>query len=289
MHHRNQIAIAALALLLCCLAPTHAEGASTESGLWYEVQGDGTAVLLLHGSNVDHESFDEFASALAANHRVISTDLRFHGQSRDPGGAISFVKDVVEVLDAANAQRAILVGHSMGASIAVDAALAHPDRADRLVLLAPTISGFTPTARPEGFDPFIAALRAGDIDTAGAELAKTPVMQLSSATGRQSLVARMIQRNLQLFRTDPTRIERAAPAAERLGELKMPVTLVIGEEDRSGAAEVADFVVSKLSEANLVRIPDCGHLVPMDCAGEALTAINRPSNKPEHQSDTPHP
>ncbi len=274
MHHRRRFAaIAACAFALLCAAPTHAEPTWTESGLWFEVKGEGPAVLLLHGSNLDHASFDAIATALAANHRVISTDLRFHGQSRDPGGPIAFVRDVAEVLDAADAPRAAIIGHSMGASIAVDFALAHPDRVERLVLLAPTISGFNPTTRPEGLDAFIAALRAGDIDTAGLELAKTPVMQLRIATDQQERVSAMIQRNLQLFRTDPTRVERAAPAAERIGELSMPVTVVTGEQDVSGALEVADFIASRRRAAKLVRIAACGHLVVIDCAAEVLSAI----------------
>jgi pimeloyl-ACP methyl ester carboxylesterase len=272
-HHFRVAAIAAFALALMNVMPAYAEGAWTESGLWFEVTGEGPAVLLLHGSNLDHESFDQIATALAANHRVINTDLRFHGQSRDPGGPISFVRDVVEVLDAANAPRATLIGHSMGASIAVDVALAHPDRVDRLVLLAPTISGFSPTTRPEGLDAFIAALRAGDFDTAGAELAKTPVMQLHSATDKQDFATRMILRNLQLFRTDPNRVERASPAAERLGELTMPVTVVVGAQDASGALEVVDLVASKLNAAKVVRVAECGHLVVVDCAAEVVRAV----------------
>ncbi len=274
MHNRINFAAALLAFAIQCLNPAHAEGAWTASGLWYETQGTGPAVLLLHGSNLDHHSFDDIATALTADHQVISTDLRFHGQSRDDGGTVSFVNDVTELLNAAKTQRVMLIGHSMGAGIALDYALAHPDRVDALVLLAPTVSGFAPTTRPEGLDDFIAAMRKGDIDAAGAELAKTPVMQLHKAKRNQEAVTTSILRNLQLFRTDPSRVEQSPPAAERLAELAMPLTVVVGELDASGVLEVVEFVASNVPKAKVVRLPGCGHLLVFDCAGDVVAAIN---------------
>ncbi|MBC7896197.1 MAG: alpha/beta fold hydrolase, partial [Cytophagaceae bacterium] len=90
-------------------------GAFTPSGLWYRVSGAGPAVLLVHGSNLDARSMAPLAEALVATHRVIETDLRFHGRSRDGTGPFAFDRDMLEVLDAAGVPGATVIGHSLGA------------------------------------------------------------------------------------------------------------------------------------------------------------------------------
>ncbi len=258
--------------LACASLPASAQ-AWTKSGLWYEASGRGPAVLLLHGSNLDHASMAPLARALARDHRVITTDLRFHGASRDGGGPVSFIDDVGEVLDAARARHAIVIGHSMGARIAVDFALAHPERVSSLVLIGPTVSGYAPKTPPPGLDDFIAALRKGDIDAAGRALAATPVMQLVHTPDRQDEVTAMVMRNLGLFRVDRGRVVETPAASGKLDALAMPVLVIVGQQDQSGALEVADFIATKLATARIVRLPDCGHLVPLDCPADALKAI----------------
>ncbi|HMM67118.1 MAG TPA: alpha/beta hydrolase [Dokdonella sp.] len=258
--------------LACAPLPANAQ-AWTKSGLWYEAGGRGPAVLLLHGSNLDHASMAPLARALARDHLVITTDLRFHGASRDGGGPVSFTDDVGEVLDAARARHAIVIGHSMGAQIAVDFALAHPERINSLVLIGPTVSGYAPKTPPPGLEDFIAALRKGDIDAAGRALAASPVTHLLRSRDRQDEVTAMIMRNLGLFRADRTRFAAPPAASGKLDALAMPVLVIVGEEDPTGALDVADFISSKLATARVVRLPDCGHLVPLDCPADAMKAI----------------
>lgn len=253
-------------------APVAAQ-AWTKSGLWYETSGRGPAVLLLHGSNLDHRSLAPLARALARDHRVITTDLRFHGQSREGSGPVSFTNDAVEVLDAAKVRHAIVIGHSMGARIAVDLALAHPDRVGSLVLIGPTISGYTPKTQPTGLEDFVAALRKGDIDAAGTALAKAPVMRLVRTPEGQQELGEMVMQNLGLFRADRTRFVAEPAASDKLDTLVMPVLVIVGEEDQTGALDVAGFVAEKLGKARLVKLPHCGHLVPLDCPEDALKAI----------------
>ncbi|MEO8450898.1 MAG: alpha/beta fold hydrolase, partial [Gemmatimonadota bacterium] len=182
-------------------------GRYTRSGLWFQEMGSGPAVVLIHGADLDSRSFGPVAERLAPAHRVILLDLRFHGRSRDSGGPFSFEGDVLEVLDAAGVDRATLVGHSLGSAVALDVALARPDRVERLVLIGPSIGGRPASKMPAGMEAMIAALKAGDLDRAGIVLSQMPVMTLYRRTDRQAGVAAMVRSNTKLLAADRTRVK----------------------------------------------------------------------------------
>ncbi len=251
-------------------------GQFTPSGLWFQATGSGPAVVLIHGADLDSRSFAAVAERLAANHRVVLVDLRFHGRSRDGGGPFSFEGDVEEVLDAAGVKSATLVGHSLGATVALDFALARPDRVERLVLIGPAISGRAPTRMPTGFEALAAAVKAGDFDRAGIVLSEMPVMTLYNRTDRQAAVAAMVRGNTRLLAADRTRVKPLGqPAANRLGELKVPVLVLMGGRDPTEANDAGLALVAAVRGAQQATFPACGHLVPIDCEPETIEAINR--------------
>jgi pimeloyl-ACP methyl ester carboxylesterase len=104
---------------------------------------DGPPVVLLHGWCCSVYSFRRNLCALTDRGcRVLLPDLKGHGLSDKPTAPGEYTlprmaDHVVEVMDAAGAGRATLVGHSMGGAIALAVALRHPERVSRLALLAP--------------------------------------------------------------------------------------------------------------------------------------------------------
>lgn len=249
-------------------------GQRTASGLWYAVRGRGEPVLLLHGSNLDSRSFDALADRLALHHRVIVTDLRFHGRSGDGTGPVSFIDDAAEVLDAAATTRAVLIGHSLGAQIAMDFALAHPGRVTRLIMLGPWISGYSATARPAGMEALVAAIGANDSVAEGRALAAMPTFHLMRDSVGQPVVDRIVAENTRLFRVDRSRVKvPVRPAIGQLESLRLPVLLLVGEADPTEAAAVARLVAARVPGARVVQLPTCGHLAPLDCPDDVTRAI----------------
>ncbi len=251
-----------------------ADTGRTASGLWYSGTGTGPPVVLLHGSNLDSRSWGSLPGALSANHRVIRTDLRSHGRSRDASGPFSWADDVVEVLDAVGADRATLIGHSLGAQIAIDVAVSRPSRVNGLIVIGPAISGMPLTKPPAGIEDMVAALRRGDLVTAGAALGRMPVMTLYRDTASQNEVRTIVAENVRLFRADRAWLTPLdPPAAGRVGELSMPVLVLLGEVDPTESNAAGRALLERVPGAASETIPGCGHLVPLDCPVETARAV----------------
>lgn len=115
----------------------------------YEISGAGPAALFIPGLGVGIREMKPLADALAEHVTVIALDNRGVGLSDKPNTPYtieSMATDAVAVLDAAGIERASIIGYSMGGRIALHLALKHPDRVDRMVLLA---TGARITATPQ--------------------------------------------------------------------------------------------------------------------------------------------
>jgi pimeloyl-ACP methyl ester carboxylesterase len=111
--------------------------------------GQGPALLLLHGLGCDHTTWEPVISALARDYTVIAPDLLGHGRSAKPradyslGGYANGMRDLLTVL---GIDRVTVVGHSFGGGIAMQFAYQFPERAERMVLVAP--GGLGPEVTP---------------------------------------------------------------------------------------------------------------------------------------------
>jgi len=109
----------------------------TAGTIWYDEQGAGPPVVLIHGGAVDGRFFDGIVEPLAEQLRVIRLDLWGHGRSPDRDGPFSldsFARDAAELIERVAGGRAHVVGHSIGAVVALTVALQRSDVVDRLVL-----------------------------------------------------------------------------------------------------------------------------------------------------------
>jgi pimeloyl-ACP methyl ester carboxylesterase len=105
--------------------------------VWIDEQGEGEPLVLIHGGAVDGRFFEHNVPSLAGAFRVITVDLWGHGRSPDRDGRFSldsFAADVVEVIERAAGGKAHVLGHSIGAAVALVLALRRPDVVDRLIL-----------------------------------------------------------------------------------------------------------------------------------------------------------
>ena len=109
--------------------------------LFYETRGDGPAVILLHDGLMDRQTWEAQWLSPPQGFRLVRYDRRGYGKSPEATGPFSDVTDLAVLMDAVHARRATLVGCSAGGQLAIDFALAHPDRVERLVLEGAVVSG----------------------------------------------------------------------------------------------------------------------------------------------------
>jgi pimeloyl-ACP methyl ester carboxylesterase len=111
----------------------------TGGGVWYDEQGQGEPLMLLHGGAVDARFFDGNVEELAQRFRVVTTDLWGHGRSPDREGPFSlesYATDVTELIERVAGGSAHVLGHSIGAAVALTLALRRPGLVRRLVLVS---------------------------------------------------------------------------------------------------------------------------------------------------------
>ncbi|MFB8386938.1 alpha/beta fold hydrolase [Microbacterium sp. NPDC055910] len=107
--------------------------------LYVVEMGAGTPIVLLHGFPQSSREWAGVASLLAPHARVVVPDLRGSGRSGAPGGSYRLEvlgDDVLGLLDALGIERAVVVGHDIGALVAADLAMRHPERVSRLVVMS---------------------------------------------------------------------------------------------------------------------------------------------------------
>ncbi len=108
-----------------------------ELAIWHAGTGDGPLVCI-HGITAQHRAFNDLAQQLGAEYELVGVDLRGRGDSDKPEsgyGLEAHAADVARVLDHLNLESAVVVGHSMGGFVGLQAALAYPERVRALVLL----------------------------------------------------------------------------------------------------------------------------------------------------------
>ncbi|MGO9164100.1 MAG: alpha/beta fold hydrolase [Streptosporangiaceae bacterium] len=232
----------------------------------------GPVVVLLHEGIADRRSWREVAGALAAHATVLAYDRRGFGQTPPPDGPFSHLDDLLAVLDAVADGPAWLAGSSAGGGIAIDAALAAPDRLAGLVLLSPAVSG----APEPDLDP-VTALFAERIDTAAEAGKLDEVNELEIALwldgpagprGRVSGPARdlALEMNGIALRGDvPEAAGGSGLAAwDRLTEIQAPAVVACGDLDVPCLVSRSQEVAARLPRGSFRSLPDTAHLTALE-------------------------
>jgi pimeloyl-ACP methyl ester carboxylesterase len=111
------------------------DGLEIQLAIW---EGQGKTVLCIHGITANCRCWDVMASTLSSKHRVLAMDLRGRGHSEKPSTGYALehhIRDMICIMDDMGLQRAVIMGHSLGAFIGLAFAAEHPERVDRLILV----------------------------------------------------------------------------------------------------------------------------------------------------------
>jgi pimeloyl-ACP methyl ester carboxylesterase len=234
--------------------------------LYYERAGTGPAVILLHGGNLDLRMWDDQMPVLVKSFTVIRYDIRPYGRSAETEKGFSSVEDLRALTDHLNVKVASLVGLSLGGRIAIDFALAYPDRVNKLVLMGPGLTGYAFNVNDERMKLILAKAREGDAEGAMDLWLQHPMM--APAMSRPKVAARIreiAKDNLQVWRRLPVGEQVPAPAAiKRLGDIKAPTLLIVGERDVPDIQAIVQLLQRDVKGARTEVIPGAAHMPNME-------------------------
>ncbi|RMH44351.1 MAG: alpha/beta fold hydrolase [Deltaproteobacteria bacterium] len=239
--------------------------------------GQGPAVVLIHGFGSSLDIWDGVIDALRADHRVLALDLKGFGWSSRPPGDYSPAAQARLVLALANARgidRFSVVGHSWGASVALALALAAPDRVDRVAL-------YSAWVYEEQLPSLFLWARAPVLGEALFSLVYRERIADRVAYAYydpESVPQARVDAVEELFRRPGTtaaalaavRGQRYARLQRHYKDVRQPVLLIWGREDRVARLPFGERLAGDLPNARLVVVPRCGH-IPMREAAAATT------------------
>ncbi len=239
-----------------------------------EIDGQGEAVLCLHGLGGTSNVYTPQCLALASRYRVVRPDLPGSGRSpmRDGLSVPLIVEAVARLARSLGIDRAHFVGHSMGTIVCQHLALREPRLVRSLVLFGPLLA--PPEAARQGMRERAAKARAEG--TAG--IADQIVQGALSSHTRASQPAVVALVRELIMRQDPEGYARscealAAAEAADIGRIACPTLLVTGDEDGIGTASGARSMSERIAGARLVVLPRCGHWTTLERAAECTAAL----------------
>jgi 2-succinyl-6-hydroxy-2,4-cyclohexadiene-1-carboxylate synthase len=234
------------------------------------------ALILLHGFTQTRQSWRRTVAALGGRYRAVAPDLPGHGQmsERRPASLAATLAYLRALVDEPH----VLAGYSMGGRIALHAALARPERVQRLVLVgaSPGLADAGERAARRRADEALADhIEAVGVDAFAEEWGRLALWEGQPERVRAAAHADRL-RNTPAGLADALRGlgTGALPSLwDRLGELRMPVMLAVGERDAKFRA-IAERMAELLPDARLELIAGTGHaphLERPDLVAEAIT------------------
>ena len=247
--------------------------------LSYDVRGDGPPVVLVHAGVADRRMWDQQVDDLAEDFTVVAYDLRGFGSSPNPPGDYAHHEQLLALMDHLELDIAALVGCSLGAYVALSAAVAAPARVSRLGLLSPVVDTVEPDETVRRFwETEAAALERGDLDEAARLNVDTWLVGRSRDAGEVDDDLRELVFEMQraAFATDDEGDERELEPGpgEQLETITQPVLIVLGEHDVPWVESCAHHLVEQLTDAQLEIVDDAAHLPSLE-QPERVTALLR--------------
>jgi pimeloyl-ACP methyl ester carboxylesterase len=231
--------------------------------LFFQQSGQGSPLLLLHGSEVNGTMFDPVVPAFTPHHQVIVPDLRGHGRSQNlpgPYDVPQLTADVIALLDTLALPTVDVLGYSHGGAVAQYLAYAFPHRVSRLIL-ACTYAYNTLSFREKidgQLHPWLIrllgprrlihfAIRTGALGALDAEQAHRLEAMVAS-TGTLQMMA--VAQSVITFDSRPW-----------LAQLQQPTLVIAGNNDLAVPLAHAQMLVHAIPGARLEIIANGGHLL----------------------------
>lgn len=233
-------------------------------------RGEGDAILLIHGLGASSFTWRKNIDALAQSFRVVSVDLLGFGYSQRVApvdySLAGHARRIILLMDILGIERAVIVGHSLGGTVAQILAARYPERVRRLVLINSSISW---DVRALSLLRFLLVFEAFFYAFFYQQRPLRRLMFQNLYSPRHQLPDEVTNHYMEL-----ARIRGHRKALSRLvrdvahdefphpEQLTLPVLILWGEDDRLLPGWRGSWLAGWMPDARLVRVPDAGHMTP---------------------------
>ena len=248
--------------------------------------------VLLHGFTFNLYTWNWLMEPLAARGRVIAYDQPPYGLSEkplpgtwdgeSPYSKAAALEQLIALLDELGVERAYLVGNSSGGTLALEAALAHPERVDGLILLAPWVNSKRPILpdwlvdlpQTQRLTLMLARMLGTDaplLDYSYAEPSRIDEERRALTGAHREMAnwdaawAALLARSL----TDPVTV------SEHLAEITQPALVITGTADRVVPPADSLDAARALPNATYAELPGCGHLPQEECPALVMDIVDQ--------------
>lgn len=226
---------------------------------------DAPVVILIHGFPFNRTMWDNQVELLKEKYRVIAYDVRGHGNSDAGTDEFSiglFAQDLISLMDSLKIETAIICGLSMGGYIALNIIENYPERIDALILCDTTCKADTSEGREKRMKA-IESIRESGVEAYADGSLKNFFAQESFTTKKEEISS---VRQMMVGTPEKTIVDTLLALSKRkdtceiLPEIKVPVLLLVGQEDIITPPEAAQFMHEKIKNSVLHIIKQAGHI-----------------------------
>jgi 3-oxoadipate enol-lactonase len=255
---------------------TTSDGATIAFTRRAALNGDAPRIVLIHSLALDRSVWDGVVDAMKNDAAILTYDCRGHGRSERRGGPFTaelFATDLAELLDHVDWQEATIAGCSMGGCVALAFAALYPARATRLGLIDTT--AWYDTEAAENFRQRAIAAR----ETGMAGLVDFQMPRWFSDRFRErhpELVDRasavFLANDFECYAASCALLA-AADLRPHLASFRMPVAIVVGEDDPATPVAMARRLHDAIPQSTLTILPDARHLTPIERPEEIASEL----------------
>ncbi len=254
--------------------------------LHYEVQGEGHPLIILHGLFGSIDNWRTQRENLSRSFAVYALDLRNHGASphSDVFTYAAMAEDLQEFLETQEISSAFVLGHSIAGRAAIDFALTHPERVDRLVVVDIALRAYSPANKS-----ILEALLSLDIDDFRTRAEADAALQgkIPDTRVRQFLLKNLVRTKDGLWRWRMNlkgvydNYERLCEPLEIEGQFMKPACFIRGGKSKYIEASDVSDIKKIFPSAEILTIPNASHWVHIDAPQRftetVVDFLNRPA------------
>jgi pimeloyl-ACP methyl ester carboxylesterase len=235
---------------------------ATLNGIEIEYQdgGQGSPVLLGHGYSATGRMWDGQRAALGDGYRIISWDMRGHGQTESPSdpkqySAALTVADMRALLGHCGVERAVIGGLSLGGYVSLVFYLAHPEMV-RALVICDSGPGYRNAEARTAWNAR-ANERAAELETKGLEALAGRSREMREAMGHHRSAQGLAHAARGML------AQEGSEVIDGLGSIKVPTLIIVGDHDQPFLAP-CEYMAKKIPGARLQIIPGAGHSSNLD-------------------------